>query len=69
MQVEPLAYGQSTEDVFGVPVGSGPVKGLALLDYLVEATADLLDWGEVVVEVGVEDVDVVQLEAGEGLVD
>jgi len=62
MQIVFLADGQSVEDVFGLPVAGGPVEAQALLDHFVEATADLLEGGVVVVDVGVEDVHVFDLQ-------
>jgi hypothetical protein len=62
VQVQPLADGQSVEDAFRIPVGSGPVKGFARFDDFMEAATDLLEGSEVFEEVGVYDVHVVHLE-------
>ncbi len=69
MQVVLLAESECVEDILGVPVAGAPVKGLAVFDELVEGAADLFEGCVLVVAVGEEHVDVVELQTGEGLVD
>ena len=55
--------------MLGTPVAGGPVEGLSLLDHFMESPADLFHRGEFIVEVGVEDVHVPQLQPLQALVD
>ena len=65
MKVQSFADGEGVEDGLGVPVGSGPVEGLSSFNDFMEASADLFEGREIVVEMGVDDIDVVELQSFE----
>ncbi len=56
-------------DFVGVPFGGAPVEGFASVDDVVECADGFFDGGVAVGAVGVDEVDVGELEAGEGGVD
>ena len=66
MKVESFTDGQCVEDALCIPVGSGPVEGFAVFNDFMEAATDLFKWGLFIVEVGVEDIDIIQLQPLQG---
>jgi len=67
-QTKTVGYPPRRGDLVGAPFRSSPVKGLAGIDEVVEGPHVLLHRGASIGAVGVDDVDVFEIEAGERLV-